>query len=253
MNITKVLRLSGLLLLILALSFEAAAQEQKEEAISSAEYTRVLDNLLKQESAGIANADMYNQIGLSYYHQGYTGKAVVYFLRALRLNSNHGEAKNNLDFAISRSPDKDMYSQPSFLSSVFQKVFNFFTLNSLAFITLLLLLISVLCLHWLMHVSAGQDKAVPVMWLIIVGFILLLATVLLAFKYRDFRSDRTAVITDREAEGFSGPGEEFGKLFTIHEGLVIHISRVDKDWALITLPNGGAGWVLASSLERVKN
>lgn len=224
-------------------------------AIEKADTTDIVsayNNLIKLEKEGIINADMYNQLGLSYYKQGKTGKAVLYFLRSLRLNSNHIAARNNLDYVTSQTLDKDLQSQPSFLSSVFQKVFDFFTLNSMAVIVLILLIITILCLHWLMHIPIEQDKAVPVMWLIIAGFVLLLFVTMLGLKLRDFHSNTRAVVIEPEIAGYSGPGPEYGKLFTIHEGLIIHINRVDKDWALVTLPNGGAGWILIASVERVK-
>ncbi len=210
------------------------------------------NRLLKLEQKGIINADMYNQLGLSYYKQGKTGKAVLCFLRALRLNSNHSAARNNLNYVTSQTLDKDLYSQPSFLSSIFQKVFDFFTLNSLAVVVLILLIITILCLHWLMHLPIEQDRAIPVMWLIIAGFVLFVFATMLGMKFRDFHNNTKAVVIEPEIGGYSGPGPEYGKLFSLHEGLIIHINRVDKDWALITLPNGGAGWILIASAERVK-
>jgi tetratricopeptide (TPR) repeat protein len=253
MRITKVVRFTSLVLLFLALCIVVSAQAKIVQTAHEYDYKVALDKMQNQEKKGIANADMYNQMGLCYYRLGNSGKAVVYFLRALRLNSAHGEAKNNLDFVINRTLDKEMYTPPSFLASVFLKVFDFFTLNYLAVIVLILLLVTVLCLHWFLHLELGEDRAVPVMWLVIFGLILLLAGTMLGFKYSGYRDNSRAVVIEVEVQGFSGPGSEFGKLFTIHEGLQINISRMDRDWALITLPNGGAGWIPVSSIERVKS
>lgn len=216
------------------------------------DYETALKTLLALEQKGIVNADLYNQIGLSYYHQGLTGKAVLYFLRSLRLESNHKEARNNLEYAFSQSLDAELYPQPTFLADLFRKGIDFFSLNTLAIITLIILVLTILCLHWLLQSPHGEEKTVQVMWLLIIGFILVLCSVLLAFKYKDYNNINKAVIIGQMADGCSGPGEEYGNLFTVHAGLIVHISRMDKDWALVTLPNGGAGWVHASVLERVK-
>jgi tetratricopeptide (TPR) repeat protein len=236
---------------ILGLSAVYAA-ENSAQVSQQADTVSVHAQLLKLEKAGVRNADFYTQLGLSYYQQGRTGKAIICFLRALRLNSNHADARNNLNYLISLTLDKELYSQPAFLPALFQKVFDFFSLNALALMALFLLLITTLCLHWLLHLPNGQDKAVQVMWLLIFGFLLILSATLLGLKYRGYHSNSKAVVMVQEAEGWSGPGTEYGKLFTVHEGLIIQVSRTDKDWALIMLPNGGAGWVHASALERVK-
>lgn len=209
------------------------------------------EKLHAMEKDGVANPDLYNQIGISYYQQGNSGKAVLYFLRALRLQSNHKEAKNNLDYAIANSLDKELYEQPSFLANLFQTGFDFFTLNSMAIITLLFLIIAVLCLHWLLNLPMGSDKAVPIMWMIIFSIILVISFVSLALKFKDFNNKTRGVLLEQSLSGYSGPGSEYSKLFTIHAGLIIHINRTEKDWVLITLPNGGAGWIPKDTFEIV--
>lgn len=208
--------------------------------------------LLSFERGGISNADLYNHLGLSFYKRGETGKAVVYFLRSLRLNSNHRDAINNLEYIKERILDRDLSAQPSFLTATFSTIFRFFTLNHLALLVLLFLILTVMSLHWMMHLSAEEDKVVPVLWLVIFSILFVILSAMFALKYKEFHKDTRAVVIEYKAEGFSGPGEEYGKLFTIHEGLIVHINRQEKEWVLITLPNGGAGWVRTSDVLRVK-
>lgn len=239
--------------LLCALRMLAAAEQPSGKAEQApVNLQQAQAKLLAMEKSGVRNADLYNQLGISYYKQGNSGRAVLNFLRALRLNSNHRAARNNLDYAISQSMDREMYSPPSFLASTFQQVFNFFSLNALALLLLLMLILTVLCGHWLLHLPTGGDKAVPVMWLVIAGFVLILILTMTILKYNGYRSSNQAVILAAQTEGFSGPGQEFGKLFNLHAGLIVHITRVDRGWALLTLPNGGAGWVNAADVERVK-
>lgn len=238
--------------LLTNLSSQQAATEDSLTAKTQNEYISAQTKLLALVDKDIVNSDLFNQLGLSFYHQGKPGKAVLWFLRALRINSSHSNAKNNLEYAISQSLDRELYPESTFLSDLFLRIYDFFNLNALAVIVLILLILTVLCLHWIIHLSPTQDRAVPLMWLIITGFIFISFVTMLGLKYRDFHSSSKAVITDTTAEGYSGPGSEYGRLFTIHEGLIIQINREDRDWALITLPNGGAGWIPASALERVK-
>jgi len=238
-------------LLQIGLIIDIAAQKA-DSPTKAPEYFNATTNLLKMEKKGISNADLFNQIGLSYYKQGNAGKATLYFLKALRLNSNHKDAGNNLDYVINRSLDRELYDQNSFLSNIFKTGFDFFSLNSLAIIVMLMLILVVLCLHWLLQLGTDDDKAVPVMWLAITGFIFLFSATIMGLKYKEFHASNKAVIIEPEIEGYSGPGAEYGKLFTVHGGLIIHITRMDKEWALVTLPNGGAGWIRVAAIEKVK-
>ncbi len=234
------------LLAVLGVTLPAA------EADSLARISALQADLLKQLSSGVSNPDLYNQLGLSYYKQGEAGQAMLYFLRALRLNSNHREARNNHTYVLAKSADRELYGEPDFIGNLFRGILDFFSLNLLAVLTLIMLLLTTGCLHWLMHLPPDRERNVPVLWLLITGFLLLTFGVMLGLKYHLFQDSSKAVVMEKQLEGFGGPGSEFGKLFTVNEALVVHIDRTDKDWALITLPNGGAGWVQTSGLERVK-
>jgi len=52
----------------------------------------VLEQMLELERSGVQNADLYYNIGVGYWQTGQSGKANLYFLRALNLNSAHKAA-----------------------------------------------------------------------------------------------------------------------------------------------------------------
>ncbi len=216
------------------------------------DYLKASTALNKQLTEGIRNPELYNQLGLSYYHQGKTGMATVNFLRALRLNSAAKSARNNLEFAITHSQDRELYPEESFLSTFFSKIFEALNLNFLAVIMLVLLILLAACLHWLMHLPYSAEKAIPIMWTLICGMFFLVFSAMTIFKFQGYVNKNQAVVVEAEVSGYSGPGTEYAKTFTIHDGLILHISRQDKDWFLVTLPNGAAGWIMTSVLEKVK-
>lgn len=53
----------------------------------------------------VKNADLFYDMGVCHYQLGNTGKAVLYFLRALNLNSAHKQAKQNLLYIHNLHPE----------------------------------------------------------------------------------------------------------------------------------------------------
>ncbi len=237
--------------LLLGIIIMLFAEPEPVADSEAARYLQALQQLTAQQEKGISNADLFNQMGLAHYHQGSHGKAALFFYRALRLDSAHREARNNLSFLRRHSLDRALYPQSSFLSTLFASAYAYFNLNRLALVSLLLLIALTLCLHRLLHLPPEREKAPVVMWLLIFSVLLLAFAIMLGFKYSSFQDDRRAVVIDEEVKGYPGPAEEFSSTFTIHAGLPVLIERSYRDRALVFLPNGSAGWVAIDALERI--
>ncbi|HHE38945.1 MAG TPA: SH3 domain-containing protein, partial [Candidatus Cloacimonetes bacterium] len=61
-----------------------------------------------------------------------------------------------------------------------------------------------------------------------------------------------AVLISQSAVGFSGPSNEFTRVFTIHEGMIFDIEKEENNWSLIKLTNGLGGWIESKNLEKIK-
>ena len=67
---------------------------------------------------------------------------------------------------------------------------------------------------------------------------------------RDLNS-KLGVLTATSADLREGPGEEFGKIFTGHEGLEFKIITLRQDYYLVELKNGLKGWIKSSLLTEI--
>jgi len=74
-----------------------------------------------------------------------------------------------------------------------------------------------------------------------------------SMRYYHYVNNNEAVILSPEVQAYSGPGENYSNLFTIHEGLIIKINKKDNAWTLISLSNGLSGWVRSSTFNVVRN
>lgn len=96
------------------------------------------------------NADYYYNQAVSYFDSGNQAYANLYYLKALNLNSAHKQARANLELSIRLSADSKLYPQHKFLVNATYRMLWFFSVNRLAIISLILLLLASLCLAWLL-------------------------------------------------------------------------------------------------------
>ncbi|HNQ42846.1 MAG TPA: SH3 domain-containing protein [Candidatus Cloacimonadota bacterium] len=228
-----------LTLCILAVAFSLYAQG------SEFEYLQKLDE------RGIRNADLYYNLGVGYWQTGQSGMATLYFLRALNLNSAHKPSQENLEYVLSLSQDKELYPQRLFLVNLAFRSYDFLNLNRLAIITLILLLLTALSLHWLMHYDPDKERGLPSLIFGILLFLLICSIILLGVKNYRQTHNRKAVLIETIAELKTDPDATSPRKAVIHEGLILSIDELHADWLRVSLPDGTKGWLPQSAVLRV--
>lgn len=240
-----------ILLLSVLLTAENTISSSIPDSDESGGHQKTLELLLRKADSGTVNADLYYNIGVCYYQLGNAGKSALYYLRALNLDSSHRQARENLEYLQNLHGDEHRAPQRLFLIMISERIYNWMSLNRLALLCLLFLLLSAACLHWLMHYPREKEKGLPILLLLICVLLLILFTVLSIYKFRRVTNNPMAVIMSPAAQGYSAPGDEKAPLFSLREGFIVHVERSEKGHSLVHLPDGLSGWVQNSDLERV--
>lgn len=236
------------LILLTALGAQAQINSSVGEAKSQEQLT--LDRLLQQAQAGTRNADLYYNIGVACYQTGKPGQAVLYFLRALNLDSAHRQARENLSFIYSLFPDEHKAPPQPFLVQLFFNIYAFFSLNRLALFVLCLGLLCTLSLHWLLHYPPERERGFPLLVLLIAVALFLAFTGALLFKNYRYRHDPRAVVIQEGAEGYA-TAESNRAIFILPEGYTVSIQKAGPKRTQVILPDGNRGWLATAQIERV--
>lgn len=215
------------------------------------EFDKALENYSELIDRGIVNANLYFNAGNCHFREGHLGPAILNFKRALRINSAHKQAQNNLLFALSLTQDKQIEENPGFIASIWNKVFAVFTINFVALTTLFLFIAIIAVLLLIMLKFRHSEKSIPVFILTVLLFLFTLNLFITIARATVYNSKKPAVLLADSAVGHSGPGEDFSRVFTIHEGMSISIENEQKGWVLVKLPNGLGGWIPNNSIARV--
>ena len=203
------------------------------------------------DASPVNNADYYYNLGVDAYAQGDPGVATLNFLKALNLNSAHKQARSNLELAIRISPDSALYPQRLFLVRVLTQFGNFLSVNRLAIISLVLLLLTSLSLIWLLFFDHQKELAMPVLTLALFAVLCLCSFIMLGYKSYAQKHNSQAVLMVRTAQLLPVAEDNPKPLMDIHAGLIVTITENKGEDCVVRLPNGATGRLKASTLSRV--
>ncbi|MCL2064929.1 MAG: SH3 domain-containing protein [Candidatus Cloacimonetes bacterium] len=213
-------------------------------------FERALDNFLLAENTGLSNADLFYNLGNTYFRLNNIPNSIIYYKRALLKNSSHKDARKNLDFVLSVTRDRQLELEKNFLTAFLTAAFYFLSINTLFVICLILLGLIVLSIHF-QWAFINLDKTVLRFINFVLLFLLLSLSGVTVSRIHLVRNNNEAVITANSVHVYSGPNESFTRLFTIHEGTVLRIQREEAGWTQITALGALSGWINSDTYRRV--
>ncbi|PID28186.1 MAG: hypothetical protein CSB55_05870 [Candidatus Cloacimonadota bacterium] len=245
-----------IIFVILIISLQASAGRNEtiianaEEAYENRKFDVALTEYTKLLNDNVINSDLFYNIGNCYFRLDKLGLAVLYYKKSLLLDPGNESAFKNLSLALSMTKDKQSVESSDFISKVAKNIFGMLSLNILAVIILILIFLAVLNVNLMLLKYRNREKTVPVFWLFIT-LTFLIVFIFLAYAKNDYiYNSKQGVAIGSVIAGFSGPGEEFTRVFTIHEGMMFTIMKTEDDWSQIKLENGIGGWIPANQIGR---
>ena len=200
----------------------------------------------------IINADLYYNIGNCYFRLNEIGRSILYFKKAIKVRSDHQAARRNLEYALTFTKDKQNSESNNVIRSFWQKAFDSLSINILAIITLIIFILIILLICYMIIHFRNREKTVPIFITTILVFIFTAFLIVSFLKWQEFHNTDEAVLLSTSAIGYSGPGQDFTRVFTIHEGMIFTVERNEGDWSLIKLENGLGGWIKNDTFVRIE-
>jgi len=242
------------LFVLVAASSATAAQDatrlfNKANALyREGDYAGAVEKYRQCEATGVLNASLFYNLGNAAYKSNQLGLAIVAFERSLRLRPGDVDARANLALANARIVDRFDPEMENVLTRAAGVVYGALGAGSLAVAASLCLFgLSLVGGLWLLQ---PERKAVclagGLLFLVMGGGSL----GLFAMKMEEHHREE-AVIVSQAIDGRSGPGNEFLKVFTLHEGTKVTIDRFESGWFQIRLVNGIAGWLPRDAVMRI--
>ena len=234
-----------------------ATTTQESEALQadalyrSAHYAEAAQGYEGVLAEGFCSAELYYNLGNSYYRLGQMGRAILNYERALRLSPSMGDARENLDLANSKTTDRIAVLPKLFIVRWYDALCTRVTPATWQIIVLILLAltgaaVALLCLSRRLGVRKGAFIS-----LLSLAVLLILAVLLLIVSTSHFNARRAAIVMQPSVTVKSSPEMQSVDKMILHEGTKVTIVDHLSGWYKITLADGTTGWCQTHTVERI--
>lgn len=245
------------LFLLLIVANVAAAQHTDElftdanNLYKNEKFEKAIELYENIENQGLVSAELFYNLGNSYYKLNKVGPSIYYYEKALKINPLHEDAKNNLVFAKRLALD----TIEEIPQTVFQK-FNKKYLQKLSYnqwaiaVVAFAFLGSILFLFFYFAYTPAKKRFYFATSML--SFTLLIAS--FAITYNQFnlaKNNKEAIVFVEKTTVRNAPTFNSEEVFTLHEGTKVIVLDVLEDWKKIRIADGKLGWIIAEEIKEL--
>lgn len=244
-------------ILIFFLTTFCVAQNQtlfeKANALYNAgKYAEAIDNYSAILETEKHSTDLYYNLANAHYKLNNIAPSIYYYEKALLLNPNDSDIKNNMAFAKNMTVDAIDVVPDAGFSKLLKTTTNKMSFDAWAKIAVVLVFCFVLLFLIYYFAYSTLNKR-----LAFIGSIasLMLVFIFLAFAFHKYsldKRDNPAIVFAQESKVKSNPNSRSEESFRLHEGTKVQVVETYNDWKKIKLTDGKVGWVISDDIKLLK-
>lgn len=196
------------------------------------------------------SADIYYNLGNSYYKVGDIAKAILNYERALILKPANKDIRSNLEIARGKTVDKVTDVPELFFITWLKSIINSMGIQSWAIIAICFFLLFIVSIYFFFFSTKIVARKTFFSLALFFLVFCVIANISAAFQRRVRLNRMNAIIISPSVTIRSTPNDNGTSLFILHEGRKVFIKDDSmKDWKEIQLEDGNVGWVKKNDLE----
>jgi len=227
--------------------------ESASKAYNEGNYEEAIDNYQEILKSGQHSAELYFNLGNSYYKVNKIGPSIYYYEKALLLAPNDDEILNNLAFAQKMTIDAITPMPETAISRIMSTVKNILTFDQWAYTAVVFMMLFVVLYLAFYFFRYAYKKRIAFIVSMVCLFGMVMSILLAVFQYRDYKQTQPAIIFSTEAAVKEEPNNRSTTLFDLHEGSKVYVEEELNDWNKIRLADGKNGWIPVSDLRMLKD
>jgi tetratricopeptide (TPR) repeat protein len=221
--------------------------QQGNKAYAESKYQEAVELYLKVLEEGYTSGEVYFNLGNAYYKLDEIGRAILYYEKAAHYLQGDEALDQNLSIAELRVVDEIESIPKIFLEEWWDWLIHIFSINTFAWLSLALFLLTFL--FSALYINFSKRNFKRFIWSSAVGFILVLS--LFIGRIYQFESSQYGIILSPKVSVVSEPSLTGTEVFIIHEGTKVRINRSLDGWMEISLADGKTGWLKSDELESI--
>lgn len=222
--------------------------EEGNAAYAEGDYETALAKYDSIVASGEESAELFYNMGNTYYKMRQFPMSILYFEKALKLDPGDEDIRINLEMANLAVVDKINAIPQSFLERWWNGAKSSLSADGWAWVSIALFALFLLCLFaFLMSRRTGMRKAGFYAGMVLL--VCLALSVLFAIgNYRQLQRHDQAIVMTPTVTVKSSPSENSVDLFVLHEGAKVRIMGSANGWNQIKIADGSVGWLQAEAM-----
>lgn len=230
---------------------EKSLFEQATTAYSEGNYQAAIEKYEQILGNERASVSVYYNLANAHYKLGHVAPSIYYYEKALQLQPNDEDVKNNLAFAQKMTVDAIEPAPKSKISKFIDNTIATFGHDEWAWATVVFsILFMVFILGYYFAISPKRKRLffIPAVCSFVLGIV---AVIFANLRYTAQQNNQFAIVFAQEAEIKAEPSARSSEVFMLHEGTKVKVKENFGDWLQIELPDGKQGWVEEGEVKKL--
>lgn len=208
----------------------------------------VYSSILK---SGKESSALYYNLGNTYYKLNNVPESIYYYEKALQLDPENADAKNNLIFANQMKVDAITPLPKTWVRQLSDGIVGLFSAHTWAVLSIIGVFAFVLSFLLYYFVERTALKRTFFSLMLVFLFFAIGSYTLAHFCHKQVSQTQYAILFDKTVRVFSDANAYSSEVMQLHEGTKVEIIEDAKDWVKIRLVNGKTGWTKVNSLRKL--
>lgn len=232
-------------------SFCAAAWDEGNRAYIDGDYRRAIGCYTSILDRDRYSVKLYYNLANAYFKVGETGRAILYYNKALKLAPSNDDVRYNLAIAEAQTKDKIAVVPEFFLNRWMRSIRN--TMSCTAWSVLSLAAFAAVFAFALLFLLSGRIAVRKTGFYGAAAAALLFAATLsfAIAERRDMLQREQAIVMSSAISVKSSPDRSATDLFVLHEGTKVRIATEIAGWYEIVIADGKKGWTESRNIEQI--
>jgi len=219
------------------------------EAYANSDFETALNEYNKVVGSELMSAELYYNLGNTYYKLDQLGEAIWAYERALKIDPNNENAVFNLKFANSKTYD-DIESDDSGIGHWLRMNLFQFSINFWAYFSIIMSFAFALAIYFFATTKKQKIKNRALTASFTTLALLIFMVIIAYFNKNGIVDRKKAIIITEFIEVHPSPSDTSPSDFKLHEGTKVDLLRANDDWTEINV-NGNTGWVKKEAIWEI--